>query len=74
MPSISGTTIMRINKMKYPETPITAMTGYGHHPKEIASEAKADLILDKPFEMQVLDKAIKNFLIQYGSSPAKILM
>ncbi len=49
-------------KQKYPNTPIIAMTGWGHHPKALASEAKADLVLDKPFEMEELDRAIKRLL------------
>jgi two-component system cell cycle sensor histidine kinase/response regulator CckA len=42
--------------------PIFAMTGWGHHPKALASEAKADLVLDKPFEIDELRQALDKFL------------
>lgn len=74
MPSISGTTLIAVIKKKYPETPIIAMTGYGHHSKEIVSEPKADLILDKLFDMEALKKAIKNLLIKSSSSFSQNLM
>jgi len=59
MPSISGVALIEIIKKKYPETPIVAITGWGHHPKALASEAKADVILDKPFEMEELLQALE---------------
>ncbi len=62
MPSFSGVSLIGAIKQKYPKIPIIAMTGWGHHPKALASEAKADLILDKPFEMEELDRAIKKLL------------
>jgi len=60
MPSISGVALIEIIKKKYPETLIVAITGWGHHPKALASEAKADLVLDKPFEMEELHQALEN--------------
>jgi len=62
MPSFSGVSLIGVIKQKYPKIPIIAMTGWGHHPKALASEAKADLVLDKPFEMEELDRAIKRLL------------
>lgn len=62
MPSFSGVSLIGVIKQKYPKVPVIAMTGWGHHPKALASEAKADLILDKPFEMEELDRAIKRLL------------
>ena len=59
MPSISGVALIELIKKLSPATPIIAITGWGHHPKALASEAKADFILDKPFEMQELDKALE---------------
>jgi CheY-like chemotaxis protein len=68
MPSISGVTLIEILKKKYPKTPIVAITGWGHHPKALASEAKADLVLDKPFEMEELDQALEKL---FSDIPAK---
>jgi DNA-binding response OmpR family regulator len=62
MPSISGIALIEVIKKKHPEIPIIAITGWGHHPKMIASEANADLVLEKPFEMDELDQAIQRFL------------
>jgi two-component system cell cycle sensor histidine kinase/response regulator CckA len=62
MPSFSGVNLIETIKRKYPKIPIIAMTGWGHHPKALASEAKADLVLDKPFEMEELDRAVKKLL------------
>jgi len=62
MPAISGVTLINVIKGKYPKTPIIAITGWGHHPKALASEAKADLILDKPFEMDDLNQSITKLL------------
>lgn len=62
MPSFSGVSLIGVVKQKYPNMPIIAMTGWGHHPKALASEAKADLVLEKPFEMEELDRAIKKLL------------
>jgi len=62
MPSLSGVSLIKVIKQKHPKIPVIAMTGWGHHPKALASEAKADLVLDKPFEMEELERAIKRLL------------
>jgi DNA-binding NtrC family response regulator len=62
MPEISGVTLIEIIKKKSPATPIIAITGWGYHPKALATEAKADLVLEKPFEMEVLDRSITSLL------------
>jgi DNA-binding NtrC family response regulator len=59
IPTISGVTLIQFVKKRYPETPVVAMTGWGHHPKALASEAKADIVLDKPFDMEELDQALE---------------
>jgi two-component system cell cycle sensor histidine kinase/response regulator CckA len=62
LPSISGVTLIGMIKKTHPHMPIFAMTGWGHHPKALASEAKADLVLDKPFEIDELRQALDKFL------------
>jgi DNA-binding NtrC family response regulator len=62
MPEISGVALIEIIKKKSPVTPIIAITGWGYHPKALATEAKADLVLEKPFEMEVLDQSITKLL------------
>ena len=67
MPSISGVTLIEIIKKKYPKIPIVAITGWGHHPKALASEAKADVVLDKPFEMDELNQALDKIFLKIHS-------
>jgi DNA-binding NtrC family response regulator len=62
MPEISGVGLIEIIKKKSPATPIIAITGWGYHPKALATEAKADLVLEKPFEMDELDRSITRLL------------
>ena len=57
MPSISGVAIISIVKEKYPQIPIIAITGWGEHPESLAAEAKADTVMEKPFDLsELLDK------------------
>lgn len=62
MPYISGVGVISIIKKKYPGTPVIAITGWGEHPGALATEAEADLVLDKPFELPDLDNHVKELL------------
>ncbi len=62
MPNISGVAIIAIVKKKYPDIPVIAITGWGEHPERLAAEAHADLVLEKPFELNELDDVIKDLL------------
>ncbi|MCU0561101.1 MAG: response regulator [Desulfobacterales bacterium] len=62
MPEISGVGVISIIKKKYPGTPVIAITGWGEHPGALATEAAADMVLDKPFELADLDRHIKELL------------
>lgn len=62
MPLISGYGLIPIIKKQSPQTPIIAMTGWGKEPSIIAKEAKADMVLMKPFEMEDLDKSVSKLL------------
>lgn len=62
MPSISGVAIIAIVKEKKPGIPIIAITGWGEHPEALATEAKADAVLEKPFELMELEKLVKKLL------------
>ena len=55
MPNISGVAVISIIKKKKPDTPVIAITGWGEHPESLASEAKADLILSKPLQLDELE-------------------
>jgi len=62
MPNISGVGIISIVKKKFPEILIIAITGWGEHPEMLASEAEADLVLEKPIDLMELDKRITDLI------------
>lgn len=62
MPNISGVGLITIIKEKFPSLPVIAVTGWGGHPEELASEAQADQVLKKPFRLSELDRLIKDLL------------
>jgi len=62
MPNISGVGVISILKKKHPGTPVIAITGWGEHPEALAAEAKADLVLEKPFRLPELDKLMNDIL------------
>jgi len=62
MPNISGVAIISLVKKKSPETPVIAITGWGEHPEALATEAQADLVLEKPIELDKMDRFINELL------------
>jgi len=68
MPYISGVGVISIIKKKYPGTPVIAITGWGEHPGALATEAQADIVLDKPIELPELDKLVAEMLAKKESS------
>jgi DNA-binding NtrC family response regulator len=62
MPSISGVGVISIIRNKFPDLPVIAITGYGEHPGALATEAQADHVLEKPFELDKLDGLIRDLL------------
>jgi len=62
MPSISGVAIISIVKERYPKIPIIAITGWGEHPEALATEAKADIVLEKPFELEEFLRIVQDLL------------
>jgi DNA-binding response OmpR family regulator len=60
MPYVSGVGIITIIKDNDPDLPVIAITAYGKNPERLAAEKQADVVLRKPFEMEVLkDHVIK---------------
>jgi DNA-binding NtrC family response regulator len=62
MPEISGVGVISIIKKKYPGIPVIAITGWGEHPGALATEAEADLVLDKPFELVDLERHVADLI------------
>jgi DNA-binding NtrC family response regulator len=62
MPNISGVAIISLVKKKSPGTPVIAITGWGEHPEALATEAQADLVLEKPIELDRMDRFISDLL------------
>jgi DNA-binding response OmpR family regulator len=62
MPNISGVGVISIVKKKLPRVPIIAITGWGEHPEALATEAHADRVLEKPFDLAELTKIINELL------------
>jgi DNA-binding response OmpR family regulator len=62
MPNISGVGVISILKKKYPQIPVIAITGMGEHPEALAIEARADVVLEKPFDLSDLEKNITELL------------
>jgi DNA-binding NtrC family response regulator len=62
MPDISGVGVISIVKKKYPRIPVIAITGWGEHPEALATEAAADLVMEKPFELAELDKSVSDLI------------
>ena len=62
MPEISGVGVISVIKKKYPGTPVIAITGGGEHPAALAMEADADVVLNKPFEFEDLERHVTELL------------
>ena len=62
MPYISGVGVISIIKKKYSGTPVIAITGWGEHPGALATEAQADIVLEKPIELPELEKLVEDLL------------
>jgi DNA-binding response OmpR family regulator len=55
---MSAVSPVSIIKKRSPETPVIAITGWVNH-RALATEANADMVLNKPFEMEDLDTLLK---------------
>ena len=62
MPYVSGVGVISIIKKEYPKTPVVAITGYGESPEALALEANADLVIEKPFNLDNLERSVGELL------------
>jgi DNA-binding response OmpR family regulator len=62
MPYISGIGLISFLKEKYPDIPVIAVTGYGKNLEKVAAEKRADVVLRKPFTMDILINHVHKLL------------
>ncbi len=67
MPNISGVGVISILKNKRPDLPIIAITGFGEHPESLAAEAHADVVLEKPIDLNILNQHISDLIARKNS-------
>ena len=62
MPIISGVGLISIVKKEYPSIKTVAMTGYGDHPRALASEARADIVVFKPVDLFKIERKVAELI------------
>jgi len=62
MPDISGIAVISIIKRRFPKLPVIALTGYGDNAVELATEQKADIVLEKPVVLSEVDACVASLL------------
>ena len=62
MPNIGGVALISIFKKRTPDLPVIAVTGFGEQPESLAREAKADVVLEKPFKLEDLEETVRKLL------------
>lgn len=62
MPELSGVGVISILRKKYPGVPIIAITGWRGEIDATGNKLDADQILEKPFQLQDLDRSITRLL------------
>jgi two-component system cell cycle sensor histidine kinase/response regulator CckA len=62
MPGVSGVSFILSIKAQFPGIPVIAVTGWVEDPERLAALTNADLILYKPFELEILDAHVGRLL------------
>ena len=63
MPDISGWEVSKAVKQKRPDIPVVVITGWGVDPDpDKVKDSKVDLIITKPFQVDQLEKTIKDLV------------
>ena len=62
MPNIGGVALISIFKKRTPDLPVIAVTGFGEQPESLAREAKADVVLEKPFKLEDLENIVRELI------------
>ena len=64
IPNISGVALTVIIKKQNPQMPVIAITGYGEQPEALAREVHADIVMEKPFKLDDLEKKVIRLLVK----------
>ena len=64
MPLMDGMEVVSVLRQKSPKTPIIVMTGWEQHAKGMLTEAKAEIVLVKPFDLEDLDQSVSKLLAE----------
>ena len=62
LPYVNGIGLMKCLRQEHSDIPVICVTGYGQYPKEIAKEQCPDVLLEKPYDLNVLIKNINHLL------------
>ena len=62
LPYVSGIGLIRCLRQEHPEIPVICVTAYGEYPKKIAMEESPDILMEKPYDLELLKENIKKLL------------
>ncbi|GAB6886743.1 hypothetical protein JCM13304A_02410 [Desulfothermus okinawensis JCM 13304] len=62
LPYVSGIGLIKCLRKEHPNIPVICVTAYGEYPKEIALEESPDILIEKPYNLDILIKNIKKLL------------
>jgi len=68
MPELNGVGVISNLKKKYPGVPIIAITAYRADVEDSGRKIEADLVLEKPFHIDDLEKIVVKLLSNRGPS------
>lgn len=69
MPIVGGSEVVSILKERFPSTPIIVMTGWEQNAIDLPPEAKPDVVLIKPFDLEDLDRSVSKLLPAKWQTP-----
>ena len=69
MPELSGVGVISILKKKYPGVRIIAITGWRDQFDGYQEDFGVDKVIDKPFDLGILDRAVGELLTTRGACP-----
>lgn len=63
LPTMSGSGFIALIKERFPGLPVIAITGWEDpDPQRLAASIRADVLLNKPFDLEILDRHVSTLL------------